>query len=246
MAAAYGWAARLAAGREVGTAWAALATLAGDERAPVRVGTLEALASFAARPARGERAGRAATDGSSSTIASSGSARPAWWSRSSRDDRSWPPCPIPSRCSSTSSARSRRSSRRRAPPSARTRAGACCWRCHRRSARWRPPSPPASAARAWLEEACRDAAPPRPARGAVERRRRARRQGVGPGAAARGALARGAGRERQAAARSDAQTPGRGAGQSSRQVDDALSVRRRKCPTELPHELAPSLLTCRA
>jgi hypothetical protein len=50
VAAAYGWAARLAAGREVGSAWAALAPLAGDERAPVRVGTLEALASFAARP----------------------------------------------------------------------------------------------------------------------------------------------------------------------------------------------------
>jgi hypothetical protein len=50
VAAAHGWAARLAAGREVGTAWAALASLAGDERAPVRVGTLEALAWFATRP----------------------------------------------------------------------------------------------------------------------------------------------------------------------------------------------------
>jgi len=50
VAAAYGWTARLAAGREVGTAWAALAPLAGDERAPVRVGTLEALVSYAARP----------------------------------------------------------------------------------------------------------------------------------------------------------------------------------------------------
>jgi hypothetical protein len=50
VAAAHGWAARLAAGREVGTAWAALAGLAGDERAPVRIGTLDALASFAVRP----------------------------------------------------------------------------------------------------------------------------------------------------------------------------------------------------
>jgi hypothetical protein len=50
VAAAYGWAARLAAGREVGSAWMALAPLAGDERAPVRLGALEALASFAARP----------------------------------------------------------------------------------------------------------------------------------------------------------------------------------------------------
>jgi hypothetical protein len=50
VAAAYGWAARLAAGREVGTGWAALALLAGDERTPVRMGTLEALATLAARP----------------------------------------------------------------------------------------------------------------------------------------------------------------------------------------------------
>jgi hypothetical protein len=50
VAAAHGWAARLAAGHEVGTAWAALAQLAGDERGPVRVGTLDALAALAARP----------------------------------------------------------------------------------------------------------------------------------------------------------------------------------------------------
>jgi hypothetical protein len=62
VAAAYGWAARLAVGREVGTAWAALASLAGDERAPVRVGTLEALASFAARPRAASALVAAATD----------------------------------------------------------------------------------------------------------------------------------------------------------------------------------------
>jgi hypothetical protein len=62
VAAAYGWAARLAAGREVGTAWSALAPLAGDERAPVRVGTLEALASFAARPRAATALIVAATD----------------------------------------------------------------------------------------------------------------------------------------------------------------------------------------
>jgi hypothetical protein len=50
VAAAYGWAARLGAKHEVGTAWEALALLAGDERAPVRVGTVEALAALATRP----------------------------------------------------------------------------------------------------------------------------------------------------------------------------------------------------
>ena len=60
IAAAHGWVGRLRADhlgsprdREVGAAWAALATLAGDERAPVRLGTLDALASFAARPGGG-------------------------------------------------------------------------------------------------------------------------------------------------------------------------------------------------
>ncbi|HEY4394831.1 MAG TPA: hypothetical protein VGP64_12250 [Polyangia bacterium] len=62
VAAAYGWAARLGAGREVGTAWAALASLAGDERAPVRVGTVEALAAYAARPRAAARLIAAATD----------------------------------------------------------------------------------------------------------------------------------------------------------------------------------------
>jgi hypothetical protein len=62
VAAAYGWAARLAAGREVGTAWAALGPLAGDERAPVRVGTLEALVAYAARPRAAAALVAAATD----------------------------------------------------------------------------------------------------------------------------------------------------------------------------------------
>ncbi|HVZ86388.1 MAG TPA: hypothetical protein VHG72_05430 [Polyangia bacterium] len=48
IAAAHGWVGRLRAGREVGSAWDALAPLAGDERGPVRVGTLDALTSFAA------------------------------------------------------------------------------------------------------------------------------------------------------------------------------------------------------
>ena len=48
-----GGSAGCAADREVGAAWAALATLAGDERAPVRLGTLDALASFAGRPGGG-------------------------------------------------------------------------------------------------------------------------------------------------------------------------------------------------
>jgi len=50
IAAAHGWVGRLRADREVGPAWAALAMLAGDERMPVRLGTLDALSSFAGRP----------------------------------------------------------------------------------------------------------------------------------------------------------------------------------------------------
>jgi hypothetical protein len=50
VAAAHGWVGRLRSGREVGTAWDALALLAGDERSPVRIGTLDALTAFAGRP----------------------------------------------------------------------------------------------------------------------------------------------------------------------------------------------------
>jgi hypothetical protein len=50
IAAAYGWVARLGAGRDRGEAWAALAELAADERAPVRYGTREALLTLALRP----------------------------------------------------------------------------------------------------------------------------------------------------------------------------------------------------
>jgi len=53
IAAAHGWVGRLRAARDVGAAWAALAVLAGDERAPVRLGTLDALTSFAARAGGG-------------------------------------------------------------------------------------------------------------------------------------------------------------------------------------------------
>ena len=54
IAAAHGWVGRLRADREVGPAWDALAMLAGDERMPVRLGTLAALASFAGRPGGGD------------------------------------------------------------------------------------------------------------------------------------------------------------------------------------------------
>ena len=54
IAAAHGWVGRLRADRDVEPAWAALAVLAGDERTPVRLGTLDALASFAARPGGGK------------------------------------------------------------------------------------------------------------------------------------------------------------------------------------------------
>jgi hypothetical protein len=54
IAAAHGWVGRLRADREVEAAWAALAMLAGDERTPVRLGTLDALASFARHPGGGD------------------------------------------------------------------------------------------------------------------------------------------------------------------------------------------------
>jgi hypothetical protein len=56
IAAAHGWVALLQAGREPQRAWAALAELAADGRAPVRLGTLDALTSFTA--GRGSRDGR--------------------------------------------------------------------------------------------------------------------------------------------------------------------------------------------
>jgi hypothetical protein len=49
VAAAHGWTHRLRGGREVEPAWSALMELAADERGPVRVGTLDALVTFAAR-----------------------------------------------------------------------------------------------------------------------------------------------------------------------------------------------------
>ena len=49
LAAAHGWAGRVRAKREVEVAWAALAELAADERAAVRLGARDALAALAAR-----------------------------------------------------------------------------------------------------------------------------------------------------------------------------------------------------
>lgn len=49
IAAAHGWAARVRAGRDVETAWAALSALAADERAPVRLGTIDAILTLALR-----------------------------------------------------------------------------------------------------------------------------------------------------------------------------------------------------
>jgi hypothetical protein len=49
IAGAHGWAQRLRAGREVEPAWGALCELCADERAPVRVGTLDALITLATR-----------------------------------------------------------------------------------------------------------------------------------------------------------------------------------------------------
>jgi len=55
IAAAHGWVGRLRADRDVDVAWDALAMLAGDERMPVRLGTLAALASFAPRSGGGDQ-----------------------------------------------------------------------------------------------------------------------------------------------------------------------------------------------
>jgi hypothetical protein len=49
IAAAHGWAALVRTGKHAEVAWAALGVLAGDERAPVRVGTLDALATTLGR-----------------------------------------------------------------------------------------------------------------------------------------------------------------------------------------------------
>jgi hypothetical protein len=54
IAAAYGWVGRLRAGLDIDQAWPALAELASDERLPVRLGTLDALSSFALRPGGGD------------------------------------------------------------------------------------------------------------------------------------------------------------------------------------------------
>jgi hypothetical protein len=51
IAAAHGWAGRVRARREMVPAWAALFELAADERAPVRVGTLDALVGLGLRDA---------------------------------------------------------------------------------------------------------------------------------------------------------------------------------------------------
>ena len=62
IAAAYGWTARIAAGRDAREGWHALGELAGDERAPVRVGTREALLVHALRPGGGAELLSAASD----------------------------------------------------------------------------------------------------------------------------------------------------------------------------------------
>jgi hypothetical protein len=49
IAAAHGWVGRLRAGEDVDQAWSALSELAADERVPVRLGTLDALGSFAGK-----------------------------------------------------------------------------------------------------------------------------------------------------------------------------------------------------
>jgi hypothetical protein len=68
IAAAYGWVSRLGAAeddgdpRGVATAWIALGQLAGDERAPVRIGAREALRTLTLRPGGADDLLRAAID----------------------------------------------------------------------------------------------------------------------------------------------------------------------------------------
>ncbi len=62
IAAAYGWAARIAAGRDQRDGWHTLGELAADERGPVRVGTREALLAHALRPGGAAELLSAATD----------------------------------------------------------------------------------------------------------------------------------------------------------------------------------------
>ncbi|HET6150249.1 MAG TPA: hypothetical protein VFH68_22100 [Polyangia bacterium] len=62
IAAAFGWAAWISAGRDREAAWAALGELAADERGPVRLGVREALRGLAARPGGADELVRAASD----------------------------------------------------------------------------------------------------------------------------------------------------------------------------------------
>ena len=62
IAAAYGWTARIDAGHDAHAGWQALGELAGDERAPVRLGTREALLAHALRPGGADELLAAATD----------------------------------------------------------------------------------------------------------------------------------------------------------------------------------------
>jgi hypothetical protein len=62
IAAAYGFAARIAAGHDQREGWQTLCELGGDERAPVRMGTREALLVHALRPAGGAELVSAAVD----------------------------------------------------------------------------------------------------------------------------------------------------------------------------------------
>lgn len=62
IAAAHGWTARLREGRDEGAAWSALHELAADERAPVRIGTLDALTNLAIRPGFADRLLAAASE----------------------------------------------------------------------------------------------------------------------------------------------------------------------------------------
>jgi len=62
IAAAHGWAQRIAQGREVEPGWRALEELTADERSPVRVGTLDAVVTFALREGHADTLIARATD----------------------------------------------------------------------------------------------------------------------------------------------------------------------------------------
>ena len=137
IAAAHGWVGRVRADRDVVGAWAALALLAGDERTPVRLGTLDALASFAARPGGGRTLlARAADwlelDDREVRFGAAGVVVEVFADRQKMAALADPGLLLDYLSRAIAAVATRRARR-----SARTRAGGCCSRCPGRWPPWR-------------------------------------------------------------------------------------------------------------